>query len=73
MINATAFAFLTEKAFLNCGSAPSSDRPRRKLPPAEITPDKRTTGTIGLALRQKTKNDAKPAKSFIVAYPLKIR
>ena len=58
---ATALARLTEKAFFNCGSTDSSDRPRRpRLPDCEITPLKRTTGTTDLRRRQNIILDKSP-------------
>ena len=61
MMMATALARLTEKAFFNCGSTDSSDRPRRpRLPDCEITPLKRTTGTTDLRRRQNIILDKSP-------------
>ena len=61
MMMATALARLTEKAFFNCGSTDSSDRPRRpRLPDCEITPLNRTTGTTDLRRRQNIILDKSP-------------
>jgi hypothetical protein len=61
MMMATALARLTEKAFFNCDSTVSSDRPRRpRLPDCEITPLKRTTGTTDLRRRQNIILDRSP-------------